>query len=200
MKLQEFEIILNDLLINLPFFGGKITQISLFQDYDQDLKTKILNETKSIFEFEKIIVKIKVTDNYFNDFSFIIPKNPENLFKSLINSILAFLKKQDDYGKKLGFIESTYKDDFFKAFKIKNSNYFNNYLVYATTYGLGYYCLLLSQNQFNNINKQLETFLKENNINNYKNEFSAACWVYRFKFKSLKENNINLLKNLILQF
>lgn len=138
--------------------------------------------------------------DYFNDFSFIIPKNPENLFKSLINSILAFLKKQDDYGKKLGFIESTYKDDFFKAFKIKNSNYFNNYLVYATTYGLGYYCLLLSQNQFNNINKQLETFLKENNINNYKNEFSAACWVYRFKFKSLKENNINLLKNLILQF
>ncbi len=200
MKLQEFETILNDLLISLPFFGGKINQIRLFEDYDQDLKTKLINETKSIFEFEKIIVKIKVTDNYFNDFSFLIPKNPENLFKSLINSILAFLKKQDDYSKKLGFMESNYKDDFFKAFKIKNSNYFNNYLVYATTYGLGYYCLLLSQNQFNNINKQLEAFLKENNINNYKNEFSDACWVYRFKFKGLKQNNINLLKNLILQF
>lgn len=199
MKLQEFETILNDLLISLPFFGGKITQIRLFQDYDQDLKTKLLNETKSVFDFEKIIVRIRVADNDFNDFSFLIPKNPENLFKSLINSILAFLKKQEDYFKKFG-IESTYKDDFFKAFKIKNSNYFNNYLVYATTYGLGYYCLLLSQNQFNNINKQLETFLKENNINSYKNEFSAACWVYRFKFKSLKENNINLLKNLILQF
>lgn len=200
MKLQEFETILNDLLISLPFFGGKITQIRLFQDYDQDLKTKLLNETRSVFDFEKIIVRIRVVDNDFNDFSFIIPKNPENLFKSLINSILAFLKKEDNYAKKLGFIESNYKDDFFKAFKIKNSNYFNNYLVYATNYGLGYYCLLLSQNQFNNINKQLETFLKENNINSYKNEFSNACWVYRFKFKSLKENNINLLKNLILQF
>ena len=198
MKLQEFETILNDLLIGLPFFGGDITKICLFQDYDQDLKTKLINETKSIFDFEKIIVRIRVGDD-FNDFSFIIPKNSENLFKSLINSILAFLKKQEDYFKKLG-IESTYKDDFFKAFKIKNSNYFNNYLVYATTYGLGYYCLLLSQNQFNNINKQLETFLKENNINNYKNEFSDACWVYRFKFKGSKENNIDLLKNLILQF
>lgn len=198
MKLQEFETILNDLLISLPFFGGKITQIRLFQDYDQDFKTRLLNETKSVFDFEKIIVRIITCDN--NDFSFLIPKNPENLFKSLINSILAFLKKQDDYSKKLGFNESTYKDNFSEAFKIKNSNYFNNYFVYATTYGLGYYCLLLSQNQFNNINKQLEAFLKENNINNYKNEFSSACWVYRFKFKSLKENNINLLKNLILQF
>lgn len=199
MKLQEFEKILNDLLISLPFFGGKITKITLFHDYDIDSKTRLLNETKPIFDFEKIIVRIRVVDNDFNDFSFLIPKNPENLFKSLINSILAFLKKQEDYFKKFG-IESTYKDDFFKAFKIKNSNYFNNYLVYATTYGLGYYCLLLNQNQFNNINKQLETFLKENNINSYKNEFSSACWVYRFKFKSLKENNINLLKNLILQF
>lgn len=199
MKLQEFETVLNDLLISLPFFGGDITKICLFQDYDQDLRTKLLNETKSIFEFKKIIVRIRVGDD-FNDFSFIIPKNSENLFKSLINSILAFLKKQDNYFKKLGFHDSTYQDNFFKAFKIKNSNYFNNYLVYATTYGLGYYCLLLSQNQFNNINKQLETFLKENNINSYKNEFSDACWVYRFKFKSSKENNIDLLKNLILQF
>lgn len=42
MKLQEFETILNDLLISLPFFGGKITKIRLFEYYEEDLKTKLL--------------------------------------------------------------------------------------------------------------------------------------------------------------
>ena len=196
MQLIKFQSIIDDLFLGLKIDNSKIIKINIFENYDEGVKTKIENETKSVFEFKKL--KVRVTriivyrlqplqyDEHDFDFCFTIPKNQENLLKSFITAMARSQKKE-------GF------EGFLEAFKAKNSNYFNYNLVYATTYGLGYYCLFFNQNHFNNINKQISQFLQENNII-FKNEFSAALWVYRFKFKSLKENNINLLDNLIIQF
>lgn len=187
MQLIKFQSIINDLFLGLKIENSKIIRINIFENYDEGAKTKIANETKSVFEFKRLIVRVttKMNIEYDFDFCFTIPKNQENLLKSFITAMARSQKKE-------GF------EGFLEAFKAKNSNYFNHNLVYATTYGLGYYCLFFNQNHFDNINKQISQFLQENNIV-FKNEFSAAFWVYRFKFKSLKENNINLLNNLIIE-
>ena len=189
MQLIKFQSIINDLFLGLKIENSKIIKINIFENYDEGAKTKIENEAKSVFEFKKLRVRVKTKMNIFEndfDFCFTIPKNQENLLKSFITAMARSQKKE-------GF------EGFLEAFKAKNSNYFNHNLVYATTYGLGYYCLFFNQDHFNNINKQISQFLQENNIV-FKNEFSGAFWVYRFKFKSLKENNINLVNNLIIQF
>ena len=196
MQLIKFQSIIDDLFLGLKIDNSKIIKINIFENYDEGAKTKIENETKSVFEFKKLKVRVKrrviykleplFYDDFDIDFCFTIPKNQENLLKSFINAMASSQKKE-------GF------EGFLEAFKAKNSNYFNHNLVYATTYGLGYYCLFFNQNHFDNINKQISQFLQENNIV-FKNEFSGAFWVYRFKFKSLKKNNINLLNNLIIQF
>lgn len=206
MQIQKLETILNEILINLPFCGGQINKVNIWKDYEHQkgaiIQIEGQEQDKSVFDFKKIYLKIdRKYKNGCQDsitLQCLISQNPENLLKSLINSILAFLKKKDASDLKTFEQESKQRDEFFEAFKIKNSNYFNNSLVYPTTYGLGYYCLFMNQNKFNDINKKISQFL-ESNLIAFKNEFSDACWVYRFKFKSLKENNIKLLANLILE-
>lgn len=206
MQIKKLETILNEILINLPFCGGQIKKVNIWKDYEHQkgaiIQIEEQEQNKSIFDFKKIYLRInkEYKNGCKNSITFkcLISQNPENLLKSLINSILAFLKKKDASDLKTFEQESKQRDEFFEAFKIKNSNYFNNSLVYATNYGIGYYCLFMNQFQFNNINKKINQFL-ESNLIAFKNEFSDACWVYRFKFKSLKENNIKLLNNLILE-
>lgn len=203
MQIKKLETILNETLVKLPFMCGTISKISLYKQHDQSKSNiiKITDKNKSVFDFDLIHLYFEYDYSLYKRYETIkckVAKNPANLLKSLINSILAFIKKHDAYVSKLLGKEIKQSKTFFEAFKIKNSNYFNNSLVYATNYGLGYYCLFMNQNKFNDINKKISQFLKSNLIN-FKNEFSDACLVYRFKFKSLKENNIKLLDNLILQ-
>lgn len=196
MQIKQLKTILNETLLDLPFYDGKINNISIWRDHDNPGLVVIIKDQeqeKSVFSYDRIYLKI---NEYFVKIK--TPENQENLFKTVINSILAYLEKIDRSSLKNFDVETNYKKDFFENFKIKNSNYFNHNLVYPTTYGLGYYCLLLNESTFNGINKKISKFLKENTID-FKNEFSNACWVYRFKFKSLKENNIKLLNNLILE-
>ncbi len=205
MQIKQLEIILKETLLDLPFYDGKINNISIWRDDKPGWITIIEDQEQenSVFNYEKLILRIKKINNgkiacYDSFIKIKTPANQENLFKVVINSILAFLKRRDVANLK-GFDKkvTNLNQDFFEAFKIKNSNYFNHNLVYPTTYGLGYYCLLLNESTFNEINKKISKFLKENKID-FKNEYSDAFWVYRFKFKSLKENNIKLFSNLIL--
>ena len=206
MQIKQLETILKATLLDLPFYDGQIHGISIWRD-DKPGWINIIEDQEqenSVFSYDKIILRIEKINGgkilcYDSFIKIKPPANQENLFKVVINSILAYLKRKDIANLK-GFDKkvTNLNQDFFEAFKIKNSSYFNHNLVYPTTYGLGYYCLLLNEATFNEINKKISKFLKENNID-FKNEYSDACWVYRFKFKSLKENNVKLLSNLILE-
>ena len=203
MQIKQLHSILNETLIGLPFFEGNINNITIWTNAEKQGWIKIIKEQENdVFTYSKIVLRIEKihfgkTACYDSFITITTPANQENLFKTIINSILAYLKKRDVSNLKEKK-ETRLREDFFDAFKIKNSNYFNHNLVYATTYGLGYYCLLLNEVKFNEINKKISQFLDKRKID-FKNEFSDACWVYRFKFRGLKEDNKKLLYNLILE-
>ena len=201
MQIKQLETILNETLVNLPFMYGKISRVLIYKQHDKTSIIKITDQDKSVFDLDIVHLSIEYDHFGYKNTQSIkskVAKNPENLLKSLINSIVSFLKKDDNYCSSKINKRIEQAETFLEAFKIKNSNYFNHNLVYPTTYGLGYYCLLLNEVKFNEINKKISQFLDKRKID-FKNEFSDALWVYRFKFKSLKQDNIKLLDNLILQ-
>ena len=125
MQLIKFQSIIDDLFLDLKLDNSKIVKINIFENYNEDVETKILNERKSVFQFKKlriritrrIIYKFEILhcyDPYF-DFCFTIPQNEENLLKSFITAMVKSQKKE-------GF------KCFLEAFKVKNSNYFNHNL------------------------------------------------------------------------
>lgn len=64
---------------------------------------------------------------------------------------------------------------------------------YTTLYGIGFWSIFSSKKD-NETAKALHDFLKSNNIS-YKNEYSDAYWVYRFKIGSTIEVHNNLLES-----
>lgn len=66
------------------------------------------------------------------------------------------------------------------------------YGFYHTEYGLGIFCFWETEYVVNSINK-LKQFLSTQGIP-FKNEFSDAKWVFRFKLNLTKENHLSILK------
>ena len=114
----------------------------------------------------------------------IIPKNPENLLKALISAFKNSLK----YTKE--------KEEFLEAFKIKNQNYFNDSFIYATNYGIGYFCLLFTKPEFEKLNLKIKDFMNKKGID-FATEYSQKCWVFRHKLKSDKIINQVLINEMI---
>ena len=66
--------------------------------------------------------------------------------------------------------------------------------IYYTSFGFSYDCFMKSKPIFESEANKLKQILDDLGIE-YTNEFSDACWVYRFRI-SQKQDNINKLKNL----
>jgi len=67
--------------------------------------------------------------------------------------------------------------------------------IYYTSFGFSYVCWFKEQGQFNKDITSIKNKLNELNIK-YKNEFSDAMWVYRFRI-SKNINNLNKIKKII---
>ena len=187
MKAQEFLKITQDLFDGLEFYKQAPLEIdhnylSFDEIKDQNIFNIQLKNKYGYYKYDKFHFKT----NY-NNFTLKIPKSPENLIKNLVNAY------------KNSLVYSQRKEEFLKAFQEKNANYFNDYFIYPTAYGFGYFCLLFRKSNFDDLNQKLSDFLKEKNIS-FKNEYSDAGWVYRYKIKSDKISNqiiVNEIKNII---
>lgn len=217
MKLQDFDKSLKDLFLKMQTyqneFISKIYIVGNLNDNIDEIKNFKINidlieflDSNSIFEIATLQV------------NFDLPANLENLFKSMINAIIAKINSYyaargasilKDFG--LEHVLKEYKEfycfkknklnlfnksKFLETFKNKNNSYFSRGLLYATNYGIGYFCVYMNKNLFENINKQISDYLNNLKIG-FKNEFSEAFWVYRFKIAGNdKISNIEILKNL----
>lgn len=182
MLIKEFEKNLQDLFIRVNTIKNEFMQkINILENLDDNL-----------IEKKQLKIKIEIADSrgFSNEvlyLNFKLPINFENLFKSAINSIIT---KINNYYKTFD------KKQFLENFKLKNQSYFEPNLLYATNYGIGYFCLFLTQSRFESINNKISSYLESLKIG-FKNEFSDAFWVYRFKINGFdKTSNIQILKNL----
>lgn len=64
--------------------------------------------------------------------------------------------------------------------------------VYPTSYGIGFFVLFNFRNENTKIKECIDSILNERNIE-YRNEFSDAGWVFRYRISKSKENISKLL-------
>ena len=110
-------------------------------------------------------------------FDFKTTKKIETFFKSFINQFISkYEMKQPSYELVNGFVNCVYpkKDDIIKKY---TSDRVSKYHYYTTIYGIGMFAFFTKDVEIATL--KLAEYLKNKNINYY-NEFSDACWAYRF--------------------
>lgn len=113
----------------------------------------------------------------------------ENLLKSFLTK---YANKQRTYCYQTGKWVSL-KNETLDTIIQKNKDRVFIGAFYTTLYGIGFWSIFSSKKD-NETAKALHDFLKSNNIS-YKNEYSDAYWVYRFKIGSTIEVHNNLLES-----
>lgn len=101
------------------------------------------------------------------------PKQKEVNFEYLMHKLSLFYSK-----------ESSYKN-LAEVFKKLVTSYSSRF--YVTSYGVGFDTFMLSHEQVLAATKQLEEYLTSHSIS-FSNEYSDACWVYRFKIGKSRDN------------
>jgi hypothetical protein len=150
----------------------------LSDDNANDLDNTPLLATRIVIGFEKL--DGEYTGNYLGK-TIKVPKNKE----TTIDYILNIINKDNVY--------QNFCNDFKKLLPEK---YKNSVDVYPTSYGIGIFvALCFSKNERENIKKEIELILTKYNID-YKNEYSDAGWVFRYKISKAKEN-IDKINNII---
>lgn len=167
----------NDINILLQTAGGKWYQ----RKYTNDFGKIEVNKVYGISFGNCIMFDFKTT------------KNIDSVFKSFVNQYISkYMTSQmgifDGEFRKYTKIEclNELKQSFTRISKV----YF-----YSTCYGIGWFCFLSNDKQFNEVNLILENHLKNLNIS-FKNEFSEAGWVYRFLISKDLNYNSYLLNEL----
>jgi len=97
-------------------------------------------------------------------------------------------------------IEKINKDNVYINFcndfkKLLPDEYKNSINIYPTSYGIGIFVLFNYKNSTESIKSNIESILNKYDIE-YKNEYSDAMYVFRYKISKSKEN-IEKIKNII---
>jgi hypothetical protein len=116
-----------------------------------------------IYEYEPVfkMKTIKLPKTKLVDFDYIMNKiNTEKIYQNFANNFRQLLV---------------------------GSGFENSINVYPTTYGIGFFVLFNFRNNNHNIKLKIDEILNNKGIE-YKNEFSDAGWVFRYKISKSKEN------------
>ena len=124
------------------------------------------------------------------DFDFKSGKNIDNLLKTFITQ---YTSKKQEYGVVNGEVKRLTKEEVLNKIIDKNQDRVQKGLFYTTLYGIGLWDFFNSTMIHNILDKEMSGFLKSNGID-YKNEYSDAGWVYRYKF-TMPIEKINDLLN-----
>jgi len=179
------------------------------------------NDEELILEKEYWVYRTLPITNKDVGFYFITPKVEEKLLKVFITSFINkyFEPNPQAYNKTYGGIKYTWEEKTEKekeqAYRHHKSNMYSKeklleqiydnfntdiiedtllrYGFYPTTYGVGIFCYFQTNSVMNSISK-MKQFLTNQNIP-YKNEFSDAKWVYRFKININKDKHYQILKS-----
>lgn len=163
---------------------------------------------------------LPITQRYIG-LKFIAPKTDEKMLRAFITAFTNKYKEPDPkaYNKNYGGIDYTWESKtdkekeyaymhhatnmFYKTELLKQiednfntqdiENTLLRYGFYSTEYGIGIFCFWETEYVINAINK-MKAFLNSQNIP-FKNEYSDARWVYRFKINLTKEAHYNLIKS-----
>lgn len=139
-----------------------------------------LEQNKITFEECEYTQILGFTEEQYVCTQFKAPKQKEVNFEYLMRKLSLFYSK-----------ESSYKNlaEVFKKLVALCSSRF-----YVTSYGIGFDTFMLSHEQVLAATEQLEDYLARHNIS-FSNEYSDACWVYRFKIGKSRDN-LERIKNL----
>jgi len=125
------------------------------------------------------------------DYDFKTGKKEDNILKTFISQFISKYQCKQFIIKNNNFVYPTKKE---VINSLKNSNRVSKYYFYTTLYGIGYFCIFMSTDKFNETNKLLSTYLKSKNIL-FTNEYSDANWVYRFVINKDVSIHNELLNN-----
>lgn len=179
------------------------------------------NDNNLEVQKEYYIYKVLPLSNRKIGFKWVAPKNEENFLRSFINTFTSkyFEPNPEAYnitygGLKYLWDNKTEREKEFAYLNHKSNMYSKNELLqqiefncndkniettllkygfYSTNYGIGIFCYWQTNSVLNTIEK-MSNFLKSKNIP-FKNEFSDAKWVLRFKINLTKENHEQILKS-----
>lgn len=173
MLVRKFEKLVSEIV------GQKI---ELFELLDQNAKqwynqkfNKCTNESKIKLSF---IYGVCIDNSSIIEFNFKVGKTIESLLKTFITQ---YTTKVSQYDIIDGFFTKLTKEQKLKKILDRNKDRVYFGLFYTTLYGIGLWDFFNSKETHETLTKQMNEFLKSQKID-YKNEYSEAGWVYRYKF------------------
>ena len=129
---------------------------------------------------------VAVNDVSTVDFDFKTGKSDDNLLKTFITQ---FTSKIMRYGLVDGEVVKLNKKQNLDNIIKRNEDRVEYGLFYTTLYGVGMFDFLNSKMIHNMLDEQMSSFLTSKGIE-YKNEYSDAGWVFRYKMNtSIEETN-----------
>jgi hypothetical protein len=111
-------------------------------------------------------------------FEFRTSKNIDGLLKTFISQYCA---KRKEYKLINGEVRQLSKKELFEQLKINNTERVHKGLFYTTLYGVGLWDFFNSKNTHEILNESMSNYLKSKGLQ-FKNEYSDAGWVFRYKF------------------
>jgi hypothetical protein len=166
-----------------------------------DITLFLLKNQNAVKWYEKEYVKatgkieletkygVSINDGRMIDFDFKTGKNIDNLLRTFITQ---FTSKVVKYECANGVIEKLNKKQNLDRIVKRNEDRVEYGLFYTTLYGIGMFDFFNSRMIHNVLDKQMSSFLNSKNID-YKNEYSDAGWVFRYKIPTPIETTNELL-------
>jgi hypothetical protein len=140
-----------------------------------------LQNLESIYSVSKVSLQLHINDSYFGNLLHIFA-NGFAKSRSFRLPAKKEINKQWVASKIETVINSEYENLRPLFEKLKLSGY-----IYYTSFGFSYDCFLKSQQTFDKETQQLQNALTSLGVE-FRNEFSDARWVYRFRLSQSKEN------------
>jgi len=137
---------------------------------------------------KETIYGVIINDTIYFDFK--TGKNEDSFLKTFISQ---YTSKRKKFGVVNDELVELNKKQLLDTILEKNKDRVYKGLFYTTLYGIGLWDFFCSQKTHDILTKEMSSFLNGKNIS-FKNEYSDAMWVYRFKFNTPIEKTNELLK------
>ena len=170
-------------------------KIELFELLDQTAKKwydKKYNKCNNDSEIKlNFVYGVCIDNSSIIEFDFKVGKTIESLLKTFITQ---YTTKVSEYEVIDGVFTKLSKEQKLKKIVEKNQERVHFGLFYTTLYGIGLWDFFNSRHSHEILTKKMNDFLQSKNIE-YKNEYSEAGWVYRYKINLNITDTNKLLKS-----